>query len=118
MMALQASAHLHGWSAHCTSGRPALPQHAVAAQPAHRKVTASTFLGSRSASLQAAGHAAQVCGGRGRRLQCLAAAPLQALEQTYSKTSGKALSINLDPQNYGSFAEIGAGQEVARWFFR
>lgn len=42
----------------------------------------------------------------------------QGLEQTYSKTAGKALSINLDPLNYGSFAEIGAGQEVARWFFR
>jgi len=30
----------------------------------------------------------------------------------------KALQINLDPATYGSFAEIGAGQEVARWFFR
>lgn len=30
----------------------------------------------------------------------------------------KALAINLDPAVYGSFAEIGAGQEVARWFFR
>ncbi len=28
----------------------------------------------------------------------------------------KALQINLDPASYGSFAEIGAGQEVARWF--
>src|SRR5215469_12627539 len=28
----------------------------------------------------------------------------------------KALDINLDPTSYGSFAEIGAGQEVARWF--
>ena len=28
----------------------------------------------------------------------------------------KALAINLDPTSYGSFAEIGAGQEVARWF--
>ena len=28
----------------------------------------------------------------------------------------KALQINLDPTSYGSFAEIGAGQEVARWF--
>ena len=28
----------------------------------------------------------------------------------------KALRINLDPTSYGSFAEIGAGQEVARWF--
>lgn len=31
-------------------------------------------------------------------------------------THQKALAINLDPASYGSFAEIGAGQEVARWF--
>ena len=30
----------------------------------------------------------------------------------------KALKVNLDPSSYGSFAEIGAGQEVVRWFFR
>jgi hypothetical protein len=30
----------------------------------------------------------------------------------------KALEINLDPKIYGVLAEIGAGQEVARWFFR
>jgi hypothetical protein len=30
----------------------------------------------------------------------------------------KALEINLDPRIYGALAEIGAGQEVARWFFR
>ena len=29
----------------------------------------------------------------------------------------KALQINLDAKKYGAFAEIGAGQEVARWFF-
>lgn len=29
----------------------------------------------------------------------------------------KALQINLDAGKYGTFAEIGAGQEVARWFF-
>src|SRR5262249_56669887 len=33
-------------------------------------------------------------------------------------TQEKALEINLDPTEYGTFAEIGAGQEVARWFFR
>ena len=33
-------------------------------------------------------------------------------------TREKALEINLDPGTYGSFAEIGAGQEVGRWFFR
>src|SRR5438034_10090042 len=30
----------------------------------------------------------------------------------------KALRINLDKRRYGTFAEIGAGQEVVRWFFR
>jgi hypothetical protein len=30
----------------------------------------------------------------------------------------KALELNLDPQVYGTFAEIGAGQETANWFFR
>lgn len=30
----------------------------------------------------------------------------------------KALELNLDPMIYGTFAEIGAGQEVAAWFFR
>lgn len=33
-------------------------------------------------------------------------------------TDQKALQINLDKAKYGTFAEIGAGQEVARWFFR
>ncbi len=33
-------------------------------------------------------------------------------------TKQKALSINLDPHIYGSFAEIGAGQDVAANFFK
>jgi hypothetical protein len=33
-------------------------------------------------------------------------------------TNRKALTINLDGQIYGTFAEIGAGQEVARVFFQ
>ncbi len=33
-------------------------------------------------------------------------------------THSKALKINLDPRWYGTMAEIGAGQEVVRWFFR
>lgn len=33
-------------------------------------------------------------------------------------TPQKALRINIDATKYGTFAEIGAGQEVARWFFR
>jgi hypothetical protein len=31
-------------------------------------------------------------------------------------THQKALNINMDPATFGSFAEIGAGQEVVRWF--
>lgn len=33
-------------------------------------------------------------------------------------THRKALAVNLDRKRYGTFAEIGAGQEVARWFFK
>lgn len=33
-------------------------------------------------------------------------------------THQKALQVNLDNTKYGTFAEIGAGQEVARWFFK
>lgn len=32
-------------------------------------------------------------------------------------SSQKALQINLDAKKYGTFGEIGAGQEVVRWFF-
>jgi hypothetical protein len=35
-----------------------------------------------------------------------------------SDTHQKALRINLDQRWYGTIAEIGAGQEVVRWFFR
>ncbi|HUI07634.1 MAG TPA: TonB-dependent receptor [Verrucomicrobiae bacterium] len=35
-----------------------------------------------------------------------------------TETGQKAFRINLDSNKYGTFAEIGAGQEVARWFFR
>ncbi len=41
------------------------------------------------------------------------------MEQNKSLSPGaKALEVNLDEIRYGSFAEIGAGQEVVRWFFR
>jgi hypothetical protein len=40
------------------------------------------------------------------------------LENNRPDTHGKALRINLDQRRYGTFAEIGAGQEVVRWFFR
>jgi hypothetical protein len=39
------------------------------------------------------------------------------LQRPIKGTHQKALSINLNPKKYGSFAEIGAGQEVVRWFF-
>lgn len=35
-----------------------------------------------------------------------------------SDPAQKALQINLDASRYGTLAEIGAGQEVASWFFR
>jgi hypothetical protein len=40
------------------------------------------------------------------------------MEPLKQDTHQKALQINLDASKYGTFAEIGAGQEVARWFFR
>lgn len=39
-------------------------------------------------------------------------------EHTALDTHQKALEVNLDTTSFGSFAEIGAGQEVARWFLR
>jgi len=41
-----------------------------------------------------------------------------AEERPRLTTNQKAVKINLDPLRYGTFAEIGAGQEVARWFFK
>lgn len=35
-----------------------------------------------------------------------------------ASTFDKAQDLNLDPGIYGTFAEIGAGQEIANWFFR
>jgi hypothetical protein len=50
--------------------------------------------------------------------------PLQVLSEDELDVSphpvaprDKALAVNLDPRYYGTFAEIGAGQEVVRWFF-
>jgi len=40
------------------------------------------------------------------------------MKREIKKTEQKALEINLDNSIYGSFAEIGAGQEVARNFFQ
>jgi hypothetical protein len=38
--------------------------------------------------------------------------------QQSKETEQKALEINLDDRIYGTFSEIGAGQEVARYFFQ
>jgi hypothetical protein len=43
---------------------------------------------------------------------------MQATTPRLTEAHDKALRINLDRARYGTFAEIGAGQEVARWFFR
>ena len=40
------------------------------------------------------------------------------MENQTLTTNRKALTINLDSSLYGTFAEIGAGQEVARHFFQ
>lgn len=40
------------------------------------------------------------------------------MERIVYTTPQKALKINLNPNIYGTFAEIGAGQEVVRHFFR
>lgn len=40
------------------------------------------------------------------------------MENTHLSTHHKALQLNSDRKVYGTFAEIGAGQEVVRWFFR
>ncbi|MGE9271079.1 MAG: TonB-dependent receptor [Verrucomicrobiales bacterium] len=40
------------------------------------------------------------------------------MSTTRKSTFDKALELNLDPKIYGTFAEIGAGQETANWFFR
>ena len=42
----------------------------------------------------------------------------EATQNNLLTTNGKALTVNLDPLVYGTFAEIGAGQETARNFFQ
>ena len=46
---------------------------------------------------------------------------MQGVEMEDKKKVGtqqKAFEVNLDRSKYGTFAEIGAGQEVVRWFFQ
>ncbi|PKP02629.1 MAG: nicotinate-nucleotide adenylyltransferase, partial [Bacteroidetes bacterium HGW-Bacteroidetes-6] len=40
------------------------------------------------------------------------------MEEATLSTKNKALQINLNPQFYGTIAEIGGGQEVSRHFFQ
>lgn len=39
------------------------------------------------------------------------------MSEMVSSTEQKALALNRDSKPYGTFAEIGGGQEVVRWFF-
>lgn len=43
---------------------------------------------------------------------------LDGVPENTLSTIEKAHAFNLDPLKYGTVVEIGAGQEVARWFFR
>src|SRR5271169_1642018 len=43
---------------------------------------------------------------------------MDTIHNTNIGTKQKALAINLNPLIYGSFAEIGAGQDVAAYFFK
>lgn len=43
---------------------------------------------------------------------------MSTTNQSLAATQEKAFQINMDKLYYGSFAEIGAGQETANWFFR
>jgi hypothetical protein len=40
------------------------------------------------------------------------------MKDDINSTLQKALELNLDPHKYGTIAEIGAGQEIARFFFQ
>ena len=43
---------------------------------------------------------------------------MSEFDQVVLSSVEKALKMNLDASKYGTFAEIGAGQEVSNWFFR
>ena len=40
------------------------------------------------------------------------------MEKSVIDTYQKALAFNMDKSTYGTIAEIGAGQETVRWFFK
>jgi hypothetical protein len=64
-----------------------------------------------------AGRCAPVLVARAKMEESLMAAA-ETKETIQYDTHQKALSINLDTTTYGTLAEIGAGQEVARWFLQ
>ena len=66
------------------------------------------FWGLVSAALNRAPHTSDICG---NGTFDMSSAPKL-------DTHHKALTLNLDTSTFGSFAEIGAGQEVARWFLQ
>jgi hypothetical protein len=43
---------------------------------------------------------------------------MQSIDRKKIGTQQKAFAVNIDESRYGTFAEIGAGQEVVRWFFQ
>src|SRR5215467_5423833 len=54
----------------------------------------------------------------GMPVPCALLQRVSAMSNDRLSTELKALPINLVLRRYGTFAEIGAGQEVVRWFFR
>jgi len=61
-------------------------------------------------------HISKLAAARHLRLACDFMTTLT--KESSLDTHSKALKINLDSRFYGTLAEIGAGQEVVRWFFR
>src|SRR5262245_35334580 len=55
---------------------------------------------------------------QGRLVRSWDACLKRAMDAVRLSPEQKALQLNLDDQKYGTLAEIGAGQEVASWFFR
>lgn len=60
---------------------------------------------------------AETIGLRRYQTQSMSMLPMSEKKELLT-TNRKALTINLDERAYGTFAEIGAGQEVARVFFQ
>jgi len=63
-------------------------------------------------------HSVGNCVTGGQRRRVTAQAQIDGDSVIFSQVAKKALEVNLNPLWYGVLAEIGAGQEVSRWFFR